>query len=112
VRGRCEQFLRDELQLQVKGRPLNAATRHGFELLGCRVYPTHLTLNRRSRSRFRHKLEDLERDFAERRIGERTLQARAMALLAFTRAGGTKSWRFRTRVLERLAVSGHWARTG
>jgi hypothetical protein len=45
-------------------------------------------------------------------ISEQELQDRATALVAFTTAGGTKSWKFRTRVLQQLEVSGPWARTG
>ena len=110
--AQCEQFLADDLRLSVKGRPLIAPTRHGFEFLGCRVYPDHLKLNRRSRSRFRAKLFELETAFVRGELDERELQQRATALVAFTTAGGTRSWKFRTRVLQRMPVSGQGARTG
>ncbi len=109
---RCEEFLKRELGLKVKPEPIICPTRHGFDFLGCRVYPSHLKLKRRSRSRFRRRLAELEEAYWRGQITERTLQARATALEAFTTAGGTKSWHFRTRVLQRLEVSGHWARTG
>ena len=66
----------------------------------------------RSRSRFRRRMEDLEAAFLRGEISEQTLQDRATALVAFTKAGRTKSWKFRSRVLKGLPVSGHEARTG
>ncbi|MFC1572679.1 reverse transcriptase domain-containing protein [Candidatus Eisenbacteria bacterium] len=109
---RCESFLGTELRLEVKRDPIICPARHGFEFLGCRVYPSHLKLNRRSRGRFRRRLTELEVAYGRGEISEQTLQERATSLVAFTTAGGTKSWQFRTRVLQQLAVSGHWARTG
>lgn len=46
------------------------------------------------------------------RIGERELQERATALVAFTQAEGVSAWCFRRAVLHSLAVGGHRARTG
>lgn len=112
VLARCQEFLGEDLQLEVKSNALIVPARRGFEFLGCRVYPDHLKLNRRSRARFRSKLFELEAAFARGEIDESTLQQRATALLAFTTAGGTRSWKFRTRVLQRMPVSGHRARTG
>ncbi len=68
--------------------------------------------NRRSRHRFRRKLADLEGAYARREVSQRALQERATSLFAFATVGGTKSWRFRTRVLQQMTVSGHGARTG
>jgi RNA-directed DNA polymerase len=111
ILSRCERFLETELRLQVKPEPVIKPTRHGLEFLGCRVFPTHLSLNRRSRARLRHRLEQLEAAYMCGRIDEDTLQKRGTALVSFTRAGGTMSWRFRTRVLKRMPVGDHWART-
>ena len=44
-----EAFVRSELVLDLK-EPTICPARSGFEFLGCRVFPTHVTLNRRSRS--------------------------------------------------------------
>lgn len=102
LRGMLEQirqFLSDQLRLQIKPAPEIRPTRHGIEFLGCRVYPTHLKLNRRSRNRFRARLRDLERAHQAGLIDDSALQIRGTALAAFTTAGGVKSWRFRTRVL-------------
>ena len=112
VLARCEELLGAELQLAVKATPVIAPTRHGFEFLGCRVYPDHLKLNRRSRARFRGKLFELETAFARGELDEHGLQQRVTALVAFTTAGGTRSWKFRSRVLQRMPVSGPRARTG
>jgi hypothetical protein len=112
ILDRCDTFLQSQLKLIIKPDPIIRPTRHGFEFLGCRVYPSHLKLNHRSRSRFRRRMGQLEDAFLRGEISERTLQDRATALVAFTTAGGTKSWKFRTRVLKRLPVSGHGARTG
>lgn len=109
---RCEEFLTIKLRLRIKPDPLIVAARRGFEFLGCRVYPSHLKLNRRSRARFRRHLHDLEEAYGRGQISERTLQDRVTAVLAFTTAGGARSWQFRTRVLQQSAVGGHGARTG
>lgn len=109
---RCAAFLDRELRLEIKREPLIRPARNGFEFLGCRVFPTHLQLNRRSRRRFRGRLRQLEDSYGRGVLSERALQARATALCAFTTAGGTKSWKFRTRVLQQMPVSGQGARTG
>ena len=57
-------------------------------------------------------MEELEAAYARGDIDEDELQSRGTALTAFTTAGGTKSWRFRTRVLQRLPVSGHGLQPG
>lgn len=105
-------FLKTELDLEPKSDSPIETARRGFDFLGCRVYPDHLKLNRRSRRRFRRKLIDLEEAFIEDRLSELELQRRAEALISFTQAGGTKSWRFRSEMLQSLRVSGQWARTG
>jgi RNA-directed DNA polymerase len=112
VLARCEEFLASDLQLKVKPEPVIGPARHGFSFLGCRVYPDHMKLNRRSRARFGCKLFELETAFARGEIDQLALQQRVTALVAFTTAGGTRSWKFRTRVLQRMPVSGQRARTG
>jgi hypothetical protein len=103
----AECFLKQELALELKPCHGIQSTRRGFDLLGCRVFPDRLTLSRRSRRRFARKLCRLEAAYRDGRLDESALQARAAALTAFTRTEGVCSWRFRTRVLERLAVGGH-----
>jgi hypothetical protein len=105
-------FLRDELGLDLKPSPYLNRTAHGMDFLGCRLYRHHLILSRRSRRRFRQELICLERLFAEGVLDAASLQQRAMALVAFARSAGVSSWRFRTAVLQELAVGGLRARTG
>jgi hypothetical protein len=105
-------YLDVELGLEVKASPYLNRTGHGMDFLGCRLYPHHMILSRRSRRRFRQKLSRLERSFEEGDISAAVLQHRATALVAFARSAGVSSWRFRTAVLQQTAVSGPRARTG
>lgn len=103
----CREFLSSELGLEIKpALPMNRVV-HGMDFLGCRIYPTHITLNRRSRVRFRRRLLLLERLCAEGRISERELRDRATALVAFARGAGVSSWRFRAGVLVSTLARGH-----
>lgn len=104
-------WLDGQLALQAKP-PVLHGTNRGMEFLGVRVYPTHLALARRSRHRFRKRLKELEAEYLGGAIGEPELQQRASALVAFTRIGGARSWRFRRRVLQGSLVSGHRPPTG
>ena len=83
-----------------------------MDFLGCRLFRQHMILSRRSRRRFRHKLSRLERSYVDGAIDAAALQQRATALLAFARSAGVSSWRFRTAVLQQVAVGGPRARTG
>lgn len=100
------EFLDAELQLQLKDSPYTNRSCQGVDFLGCRVFPWGLTLNRRSRVRYRRKLQRLERDFAIGAVNEHDLQRRGTALTAFATAADVKCWKFRKRVLKQLAVSG------
>lgn len=107
----CREFLTGELRLEPKPAPYINRTRHGMDFLGCRIFRTHVTLNRRSRVRFRRRLGALESDWLAGRIDERELQHRGTALVAFTTAGPVSSWRFRRRVLQRMPVGGQRPRS-
>jgi hypothetical protein len=106
VRDHIAEYLSQELSLTLKPEPYINRTGCGMDFLGCRVYPTHVSLSRRSRVRFASKLRSLERDHAAGRLGEASLQHRAAALVAFARAGPTASWRWRSQVLQSLAAGG------
>ena len=108
----ARQFLEQELRLEIPRNPPIYRVRAGVELLGCRVYADRLELNRRSRSRYRARMRNLDTQFLCGELGERQLQQRSESLTAYTVAGGVRSWRYRQRVLEGLSVSGHGARTG
>jgi RNA-directed DNA polymerase len=107
-----EQFLHDELALELKPSPYSNRTRHGMDFLGCRVFRQHTTLNRRSRVRFHRRLRQIEQACEAGNLSERRLQERATAMVAFTRTAAISSWRFRGVVLEKLSVSGQGPRTG
>jgi hypothetical protein len=112
ITQQAARFLSDELELLVKPRPYRNRTAHGMDFLGCRVFRTHLILNRRSRLRFRRKLRRLEAAWVAGVLGEVEVQTRATALVAFARASGVSTWLFRRRELCRLPVSGLEARPG
>jgi hypothetical protein len=103
----CREFLDTELRLELKDAPYINRVRHGVDLLGCRVFPSHVTLNCRSRTRFRRKLAALEAAFQSGEIEELQLQQRAGSLVAFSTSGAVSSFQLRRRVLQGLAVSGH-----
>ncbi|MHC4628119.1 MAG: RNA-directed DNA polymerase, partial [Planctomycetota bacterium] len=108
----CRAFLRVQLDLQPKTVPTVSVVRHGLDFLGCRVFPDHLKLNRRSRRRFRRKVLDLASQFHRDELSAPEYQQRLTSLVAFTQAGGVKSCKFRHDVLQRISVSDPWARTG
>ncbi|HEX4609321.1 MAG TPA: RNA-directed DNA polymerase, partial [Urbifossiella sp.] len=58
-------YLDTHLGLAVKSDPYVNRTRHGLDFLGGRVFPTHLTLNRRSRRRYRRNLHAIDRAVAD-----------------------------------------------
>ena len=93
-------FLGDELRLTPRPPSYVQQTRQGMDWLGCRIYPSHMTLNRRSRRRFVRKLRAYEATFAAGQMDERELQRRVESLVAFTRTRGVSSWQFRRSVLE------------
>ncbi len=104
IRNRIREFLDRELSLELKPQPYINRCRCGMDFLGCRVYPGYTTLNRRGRVRFQRRLRGLQREYNQGAIGTLDLQRRATALVAFTRAGRTASWRWRDRVLRLLRV--------
>jgi RNA-directed DNA polymerase len=99
ARDQVRDFLGRDLGLALKPDPYINRCAQGMDFLGCRVFPTHRTLNRRSRLRFRRKVYQLECAYLEGQIDERTLQHRVTALVAFARSAGVASWRWRDRVL-------------
>jgi hypothetical protein len=107
-----ESFLRDGLGLELKPVPYLNRTGHGLDFLGCRVFRRHLTLNRRSRVRYRHRLRQLEAWHAAGVLDEAALQQRATALTAFARSAGVSSWHFRSGVVEWAAAGGRRALPG
>lgn len=101
-----KEFFQVELQLDLKPEPYINRTAHGMDFLGCRVFRGHITLNRRSKVRYRRKLKTLEAEYNTGELSAAELQQRADSLTAFTQTAGVSSWQFRRRVLQQLAVDG------
>jgi RNA-directed DNA polymerase len=112
ARDRIAEFAEVDLSLNLKAAPYINRCDFGMDFLGCRVFPTHVSLNRRSRVRFRRQLRWLEREHADGRLDELSLQQRATALVAFTRGGSTASWRWMSRVIESGLVDGQGLEPG
>ena len=93
-------WLSNHLRLSVKSNAHLNGTRHGMDFLGCRVFPDRIMLNRRSRRRFGVKMRNLEGEFSRGECDELELQRRATSLVAFTKAAGVSSWRFRAGLLD------------
>ncbi|MCH2212843.1 MAG: RNA-directed DNA polymerase [Fuerstiella sp.] len=106
ITQKCTQYLKENLDLDVKPPILNR-TDFGINFLGCRVFPTHTILSRRSRIRWRRKLQDVQRQWAQGLISEHGLQQRLNSLTAFGVAANTQSWHFRSTVLEQFQVDDH-----
>lgn len=105
-------YLGEELDLEIKPEPYRNRCAHGMDYLGCRLFPTHMVLNRRSRLRFRRNWQALEEGFARGDLSEAELQARSTALVAFTQTSGLSAWQLRQGVLFPHQVDGREARTG
>ena len=111
MRDRIGEFVERELSLTLKPEPYINRSRRGMDFLGCRVYASHVALNRRSRVRIRRKSR-LEFEYREGLIDEMTLQQRASALVAFARVGSTVSCAWRSRALQSLSVDGQGLEPG
>lgn len=111
VLRQAEEYCSGELGLSLKPGYLNRTT-HGMDFLGCRVFRHHLTLNRRSKVRYRRKLLALEQSYLADEIDEMELQQRGTALTSFTLTEGLSAWRYREATLATMPVSGRMARTG
>lgn len=106
VRDRIRSFLAEELALELKAEPYLNRCRVGMDFLGNRVYPTHVTLNRRGRVRFRRAVPAIEGAHLAGLLDAAALQHRATALVAFATAGSTSSWRWRNRLVASTLVDG------
>jgi RNA-directed DNA polymerase len=109
----CEQYLGEYLRLKLKAGGLIKPIRHGISFLGCRLFPTHIGLNERSRRRFRRRLYDLHLAWINGWIDEQSYQIHVTALTAFVKSGGIKSWLFRSELIDSLSmVSGQGSYSG
>ena len=103
VQRLCNAFASEQLMLELKPAVVRRAS-CGIDYLGCRIWPTHVELNQRSKRRWRNRVRVLERAERLGLLTERELQARLMALTAFAQAAGAQSWRFRNSVLQKVPV--------
>lgn len=99
----CDNFLTENLHLSLKVLPIRPCS-HGIPFLGCKLFPGHTTLSRRSKLRWQRRVAELFRLERLGLIDERTLQDRLTAATSFAQAAQARSWRFRSAVLQRLAV--------
>ena len=93
IQRRCIDFASDTLGLEFKPADVRR-TSTGVDFLGCRIWPTHVELNRRSKRRWYCRVRVLERAERLGLISELELQVRLTALTAFAKSRGVKSWRF------------------
>jgi RNA-directed DNA polymerase len=105
VHARCQEFAATHLALEFKPGELRR-TWGGIQFLGCRVFPTHVELNRRSKRHWRRRVRVLERAERLGLLSESNLQQRLASLTAFSRAAGAKSWKFRRAVVQQRLVDG------
>jgi RNA-directed DNA polymerase len=105
IQSQSEEFLDETLSLRVKPIVLQR-TRVGMDFLGCRIWPTHVCLSRRSKRRWQRRVSVLQRAQRLHLISEQDLQTRLEAATAFAKGAGAKSWRFRLAVLQRSWVDG------
>ncbi|HUG66252.1 MAG TPA: hypothetical protein VMM76_00795 [Pirellulaceae bacterium] len=97
--GHCQEFTAAHLALDFKPGEVQH-TGAGVPFLGCRIWPTHVELNGRSKRRWRQRVRVLERAERLGLLSESNLQKRLVSLTAFSKAGGAKSWRFRRAVVK------------
>ena len=97
--GECERFAGDELRLEFKPAQIRRVER-GISFLGCRLFPTHVELNRRSKQRWQRRVRFLEKAYRLGLLSDLDLQKRLTSLTAFAKSGRMRSWKFRTSVLK------------
>jgi hypothetical protein len=103
VQQECEQFVSDVLGLELKP-PQVRRIEQGIGFLGCRLFPTHVELNRRSKHRWQKRVRFLERAYRLGLLNDLDLQKRLTSLSAFAKGGEVCSWKFRTSVLQPYTV--------
>jgi RNA-directed DNA polymerase len=104
VQRECERFAADELRLEFKPAQVRCVEQ-GISFLGCRLFPTHVELNRRSKQRWQRRVRFLEKAYRLGLMSDIDLQKRLASLTAFVKGAGVSSWKFRTSVLEPWMVS-------
>ncbi|MBU6173366.1 MAG: RNA-directed DNA polymerase [Planctomycetes bacterium] len=103
VQRECELFVDNELRLEFKPGQVRRVEQ-GISFLGCRLFPTHVELNRRSKQRWQRRVRFLEKAYRLGLLSDLELQQRVTSLTAFARGACVRSWKFRASVLEPLLV--------
>ena len=93
---RC--FATEILGLELKPA-ISKHVEKGFDFLGAKVYPDHFELSPRNRRRISKRYRVLCRYWRLGVLSDDELQRRLNSMISFSRAGGTKSWLFRSRML-------------
>jgi hypothetical protein len=88
------------LQLSLKNVSLVHGSQRGLSFLGHRVFPGWLTLNQRSRRRYRARLRDCNQAIRTGAESETEIQTRLMAIHAFAARAGVRGWRSRTKAIQ------------
>ena len=100
IRQQLMDFASRELRLEIKPNTVINHVRHGFDFLGCRIFPGWAELSRRSRRRLGQSLHMCVANLESGRLTEREVQQRLEALVALPRA--VRSWKFRRSLLKRI----------
>ena len=102
--GKCfDDFTTVTLRLELKPICLNSASK-GLPFLGYLIFPSHIHLAQRSRSRFTQKLKKYQQFYDQQQWDEQAFQNHLMPLLAFTEQADAVA--FRRQVL-RAASAGY-----
>lgn len=104
VLAHCQTYLDEQLGLKCKQTKIRE-TACGFDFLGCRIFSSHVELNRRSKRRIYKGIRLFSRASRLAVISELAAQNRLTSIMAFSKAASAKSWRFRQAVLSCNAVN-------
>lgn len=106
VLNRIQKFTDAELALELNSKMQLNRSNLGVTMLGCRVFPDRIELNRQSKRRFVEKLRAITEQHEDRMLTAMEFQARSESLVAFCRAAGVCSWLFRRDALQRISNHG------
>jgi RNA-directed DNA polymerase len=99
IQRECDAFVASELRVEFKPAQVRRVEQ-GISFLGCRLFSTHVELNRLSKQRWQRRVHLLEKAHRLGLLSDLDLQSRLASLTAFARGGGVRSWKFRHSVLE------------
>jgi retron-type reverse transcriptase len=99
IQRECESFVAEQLRLEFKPAQIRR-DEQGISFLGCRLFPTHVELNRRSKQRWQRRVQFLGKAYRLGLLSDLQLQQRLSSLTAFARGAGVRSWKFRRSVLK------------